>query len=211
MSHPEPGAPVCVEPARPGRKRDASRDPEILNATLDVLAEYGYEGTTIDLVAARVKAGKATVYRRWASKEQLVVDAVACMKNAAFTPLPDTGSLRGDLVALIGPHSIEDGKRKLRIMAGLFSMVQTNRELAEAVRVAIVEPRTAATRALLQRAVDRGEIAPVADLDMVSAISTSMASYRMLVLGLQVNREFLISIIDGVILPAVGATTSAPA
>ena len=65
-----------------GRKRDLSRDPEILEATLEVLAETGYDGMTIDMVAARAKAGKATVYRRWASKGELVIDAVACMKSA---------------------------------------------------------------------------------------------------------------------------------
>src|ERR1700710_1308083 len=83
-----------------GRKRDHSRDPEILQAALDVLAENGYDGMTIDMVAARAKAGKATLYRRWPSKGHLVVDAIACMKrsDAALAALPDTGTLRGDLV-----------------------------------------------------------------------------------------------------------------
>ena len=98
-------APAPVPPPRLGRRRDLSRDPEILEATLDVLAETGYDGMTIDMVAARAKAGKATVYRRWASKSELVFDAVACMKNADidFDNLPDTGSLRGDLIAIHAP------------------------------------------------------------------------------------------------------------
>ena len=62
---------------RLGRKRDHTRDAEILDATIEVLAETGSDGMTIDMVAARAKAGKATVYRRWASKPDLVLDAVA--------------------------------------------------------------------------------------------------------------------------------------
>ena len=113
--------------AKLGRKRDLTRDPEILDATLEVLAETGYDGMTIDMVAARAKAGKATVYRRWASKSELVIDAVACMKSADidFDALPDTGTLRGDLIAMIKPHSIEDGAKKLQVMAGLVSMLST--------------------------------------------------------------------------------------
>ena len=88
-----------------GRKRDHTRDPEILDAALDVLAETGYDGMTIDMVAARAKAGKATLYRRWPSKAELVIDAVACMKagDLDLDDLPDTGTLRGDLVAMIRP------------------------------------------------------------------------------------------------------------
>ena len=66
-----------------GRRRDHSRDPEILDAAIDVLAETGFDGMTIDMVAARAKAGKATIYRRWPSKADLVLDAVACMKAGA--------------------------------------------------------------------------------------------------------------------------------
>src|ERR1700712_1282335 len=91
------------EPSKLGRKRDHSRDAEILQAALDVLAETGYDGMTIDMVAARAQAGKATLYRRWPSKAELVLDAVACMKQSDLHPdeLPDTGTLRGDLLSMI--------------------------------------------------------------------------------------------------------------
>jgi len=122
-------------PSRPGRKRDHSRDPEILRCTIDVLAETGFEGMTIEMVAARAKAGKATLYRRWASKGELVVDAVACLKQGALDldDLPDTGTLRGDLVAMIKPHSIDEAEKKMRVMAGVVTMLSTTPELAEAV------------------------------------------------------------------------------
>ncbi len=196
---------------RLGRKRDHSRDPEILDAALDVLAETGYDGMTVDMVAARAKAGKATLYRRWPSKSELVLDAVACMKKSDLDParLPDTGTLRGDLVALIRTPSIQDGDKKLRIMTGLVSMLSKNPELADAARAAIVEPRAAVTRALLLRAIERGEIPADCDVETLSLVSASMAMYRTMILQRPVTREFLISVLDGVILPAVGLTRQA--
>lgn len=194
------------QPAKLGRKRDHTRDPEILDAALEVLSEIGYDGMTIDMVAARAKAGKATVYRRWASKAELVIDAVACMKKVDLdqSHLPDTGTLRGDLVAMIKPHSIEDGEKKLRIMGGLMSMLSRAPELAEAANAAIVEPRAAINRVFMQRAIERGEIAADCDIDALSLISPSMAAYRVLILRKPVDREFLVSLIDGVVLPAAG-------
>ncbi|MCU1414891.1 MAG: TetR family transcriptional regulator [Microbacteriaceae bacterium] len=188
-----------------GRKRDHTRDAEILDAALDVLAESGYDGMTIDMVAARAKAGKATLYRRWPSKAELVIDAVACMKAPQnVDDLPNTGTLRGDLVGMFKPHTIEDAERKLKVMTGLLSMLSRSPELADAAYQAITDPRARATRLFLQRAIDRGEIPADIDIQTLSIVSASMASYRTLFLRKPVDREFLISVIDGVILPAVG-------
>jgi AcrR family transcriptional regulator len=191
---------------RPGRRRDHTRDSEILDAAIEVLAETGYDGMTIDMVAARAKAGKATLYRRWSSKAELVIDAVACMKKNDIDPalMPDTGTLRGDLLALIKPHTIADNERKLRVMAGLMSMLSRDPDLAEAVNQAIVEPRVAVTRVLMRRAADRGEISPGCDIETLSLIVPSMVIFRVLVLKRPVDRAFLVSLIDGVLLPAVG-------
>jgi AcrR family transcriptional regulator len=206
MTHLDLEDDTAAQPPKLGRKRDHTRDPEILDAALEVLAETGYDGMTIDMVAARAKAGKATLYRRWSSKGELVIDAVACMKQADLDPshLPDTGTLRGDLIAMIKPHSIEEGAKKLQIMAGLMLMLSRAPELAEAANAAIIEPRAAVNRILLRRAIARGEIPADCDVDMLSLISPSMAAYRVLVLGKPVDREFLVSLIDGVVMPAVG-------
>ncbi len=187
-----------------GRKRDHSRDAEILQAALDVLAETGYDGMTIDMVATRAKAGKATLYRRWPSKGHLVVDAVAGMKraDAQASALPDTGTLRGDLLAMIKPHSVEQGERKLRIMAGLSSMMSREPELAGLAKRQILEPQMALTRSLLERAKARGEISADIDIEQISCISPAMAAHRALVLGKPVTPEFVSSLIDNVILPA---------
>src|SRR4051794_12684747 len=160
-------------PARLGRKRDHTRDADILAAAVDVLAETGYDGMTIDMVAARAKAGKATLYRRWASKSDLVIDAVGCMKKGVYDldNLPDTGSLRGDLLALIKPHSIEDAAKKMRVMAGVVSMLSRAPELADAINTAIMEPRATVNRILLTRAVERGEISADCDIETIASLS----------------------------------------
>ena len=200
------------QPARLGRKRDHTRDPEILDAALEVLAEVGYDGMTMDMVAARAKAGKATLYRRWPSKAELVLDAVAHMKRGQvdLDRLPDTGTLRGDLVAMIKPQSIEEAERKLKVMAGLASMLSHDRGLAEAVNAAIVEPWADAHRMFMNRAVDRGEIPAAADVETLSHVVPSMAAYRTLIQRKPVDRDFLVSLIDGLLLPALrGASVEA--
>jgi AcrR family transcriptional regulator len=191
---------------RLGRKRDHTRDPEILDAALDVLSETGYDGMTIDMVAARAKAGKETLYRRWPSKAELVLDAVVCMKSRDIdlAALPDTGTLRGDLVAMIRPPSIRDSERKLKVMAGIASMIARSPELAAAAQEALVEPRASANRIFFRRAIERGEIPADADIERLCMIGPAMVAYSVLMLGKPVDREFLISTIDGVILPAAG-------
>ncbi|MEA5362791.1 TetR/AcrR family transcriptional regulator [Amycolatopsis sp., V23-08] len=190
---------------RPGRKPDASRDPEILDAALQVLAEVGYAGMTMAAVAARAKAGKGTFYRRWPSKAKLVLDAVGHMKRSqvGLDRLPDTGSLRGDILALFKPASVEEGEHQLAIMAGLASMLSQDRGLAEAANDAIVEPWAAANRVLLSRAMSRGEIDATADVETLAQIIPSIAAYRALIQRKPFDRDFLVSIIDGVLLPAV--------
>jgi len=199
---------IAVPAAKPGRKRDHSRDPEILDATLDVLAETGYDGMTIDQVAARAKAGKATLYRRWPSKGELVIDAIGCMKKEDLASLPDTGTLRGDLVAMIKTPAVQDAQRKLKIMSGVVSMLDKHPELSDAIRAVMIEPRAAANRILLRRAIDRGEIRPDCNVEFLALLAPSMAFYRTLMLRQPVDRDFLVSIIDEILLPAVRRTDS---
>jgi AcrR family transcriptional regulator len=198
---------------RLGRKRDHTRDPEILDAALDVLAETGYDGMTIDMVAARAKAGKATLYRRWASKSELVLDAVACMKSTDvdLASPPDTGTLRGDLVALVKTPTIRESERKLKVMAGIVSMIARDPDLAAAAQEALVEPRAAANRIIFQRAIDRGEIPADVDIEKLCLIGPAMVAYRTLMMRKPVDREFMIGNIDRIILPAAGVRSSAVA
>ncbi len=191
---------------RLGRKRDPSRDADILDAALEVLAEEGYAGMTMDMVAERARAGKATVYRRWPSKPALVLDAVARLKKSAvdLEHLPDTGTLRGDLLALFKPQPLEEGQRTLAVMAGLASMVSSDASFAEAVTDTMVTPWAEAHLALMKRAVKRKEVPAAADLHTLSRVTASMAGFRTLIERKPFTREFLVSMVDTVVLPALG-------
>ena len=199
--HPE----TPVEPTTRGRKRDNTRDADILDAALDVLAELGASGLTMDLVAERAGAGKATIYRRWTSKAELVIDAVAHMKRKQvdIEHLPDTGTLRGDLLGLFKPAAMEVSTRKRKIMTGLASLLAADQALAEAVSTAVVQPWAEAHFALMQRAQKRREISALADIGTLSQIIPSMAAYRTLVQRKPINLAFLVAMADGVIMPAL--------
>src|SRR5579863_5183615 len=86
---------------RGGRPRDDAREQAILDAAIDLLAEVGYEAMSIEAVAVRAKSSKATIYRRWPGKAELVADAIRRRTEPTLADLPDTGSLRGDLLALV--------------------------------------------------------------------------------------------------------------
>ncbi|PPU06357.1 TetR/AcrR family transcriptional regulator [Xanthomonas arboricola] len=203
MSDTELQAPAPA-PVR-GRRRDPARDAVILEAAIEVLAERGYEGMTMDLVAQRAKAGKATVYRRWKSKADLVVDAVAHAKRGQVDPdaLPDTGTLRGDLLAMFKPRSTTEAQRTLQLMAGLAAVLAQHPELADAGNTAIVEPWVVANRVLMQRARARGELSAHADIECAAQVVPSMAAYRALIQRKPFDLAFLVRMIDGVLLPAL--------
>lgn len=201
-----------AEAPRPGRKRDHTRDPEILEAAIAILAEEGYDGMTIDMVAARAKAGKATLYRRWPSKAELVLNAIGCLKSAELSTdrLPDTGTLRGDLIGMIPTRTAADGDRKLRVMAGVAALLTREPELTDAARAVLMAPRIAAYRTLLERAAARGEVRAGADLSTLAELLPAMAAFRGLVERKPIDRAYQISLIDGVLLPAAGIAPTAP-
>ncbi len=196
---------VSLEPTPLGRKRDHSRDAKILEATLEVLAEVGAAGLTMDLVAARAGAGKATIYRRWTSKTEMFIDAITHLKHIQvdLEALPDTGTLRGDLLGLFKPQSVAETEHRLKIMAGLASLLSQDQALVEAANAAVVHPWAEAHFALMRRAVERGEIAADADIATLSQVLPSMAAYRTLVQRKPFDQDFLVSMLDGVILPAL--------
>jgi AcrR family transcriptional regulator len=186
-----------------GRRRDASRDPEILRAALNVLTETGYERMTMDAVAAKAKTGKATIYRRWASKGHLVVDAIASAGQAGTTTanLPDTGSLRGDMRALAATGFRKGNRKKLQLMAGLISALPHDADLAAIVRDQLVAPRIAQMRDLLERALARGEIARGRNLDTLALVVPAMTVYRLMIVNKPLDRAFYAALVDEILLP----------
>lgn len=188
--------------ARP--RVEGDREQEILQATLDVLAEVGYDRLTMDAVAAAAKASKATLYRRWSSKPALVIDAVLAQKGP--TSVPDTGSLREDLLQMhCGAGGVTD-ERAMSVLASVITAVNIDPEFAAAFRRDFVGPKVAAGRAVFERARDRGEIAPGVDLDLIAPALAGMVLHRTHLLGEPPSKAVIAALIDQVVLPACHAT-----
>lgn len=187
---------VTERQTRPGRRRDPSRDDAILHATLEVLAETDYERMTTEMVAARAGVSKATMYRRWPSKAGLVVEAVESLRDDPA--VPDKGSLRADLAALIQPSKNSAMAQKYQIMTGLLALMPHDPDLARVVQTRIVQPRHDEIREVLERAQKRGEIAPQRDLDTLAFVVPAMIAYRLIVIGQPIDRAFVASIINEV-------------
>ncbi|ROS75291.1 TetR family transcriptional regulator [Cellulomonas sp. PhB143] len=189
------GPAVC----RRGRPRDAALDATILDAARALVTERGFDGTTMDAVAARAGTGKATLYRRWGSKTDLVVDAVACAKpTLGVEDVPDTGSLRGDLDAArrLMHHDTDDA-----LVSALLSEVRREPLLAQSVHERAVASKVRLMRGLLERAERRGEVPPGRDLDLLAAVVPAMVSYHRVIAGLPADREFLDRVLGEVLVP----------
>ncbi|MFC4506888.1 MULTISPECIES: TetR/AcrR family transcriptional regulator [Streptomyces] len=158
-----PNAPMPDVPERRrGRPRDVGRDRALLEATLAVLAESGYGGLTTGAVAARAGVSTATLYRRWSSKEELVI-AAAATRAEELVQQPDTGSLEGDLRTLLRDKAASLTGESGRLMRALVGEAAHNDALAEALGSTFLAPVHRRVEEAVARAVARGEIPPVDD------------------------------------------------
>jgi AcrR family transcriptional regulator len=180
-----------------------SRNAPILQATLEILAEIGYERMTTDMVATRARASKATLYRRWPSKAELVTEAVGLLGYEIDAIPTDTGSLIGDLAEIRRINGGPPPTGDLRIMAGVLSMLPGDSELAAVVRRRVVLPRTENLNIVLRRAQARGEIAADRDVDMLATVVLAMMTYRLVVTGEPIDQTFISSVLNEILLPAI--------
>lgn len=180
------------------------REEEILEATLALLLEVGYDRLTLDAVAREARASKATLYRRWQGKPALVVDAMVRAKAAPHVEPHDTGSLRGDLMTTFcGSHGLSQSD-STSMLAAVVTALQSDPEFAEEFRKAFIEPKVAVTREIYARAVERGEISSDHDLEIIAPALAGILMHRAFVLGAVPDDATVERVIDHVILPAVG-------
>ena len=152
---------------RPGRPRSERADQAIIDAALSLFAESGPEGLCIERVAARAGVGKATIYRRWPGKEDLLLDAISALK--APLPEPAGRSVREDLVTLLGVLCQESADpRRAREFALLLGEGSKYPRLMERYVETVLEPRREVVRAVLRRGMAAGELRP--DLDVEAAL-----------------------------------------
>ncbi|MET7704280.1 TetR/AcrR family transcriptional regulator [Streptomyces sp. NPDC005485] len=182
------------------------REAELYEAVLDLLREVGYDALTMDAVAARTKSSKATLYRQWGGKAELVAKAVRHDKpgGVGLSEI-DTGSLKGDLHALTMRSDDCKMEQNSALMRGLAMAMHGNPDLLRAFREYLIDPEMATFREVVQRAVDRGEVRPDNPaVDFMMHMMMGGFAARTLIDEKPPTQAFLLSYIDAVVLPALG-------
>lgn len=176
------------------------RELEILDATLEILDEVGYDLMTMDAVATRAKASKATLYRRWNGKPELVVAAILSRKGESV--VPDTGTLRGDLLAAYcGSGGLNDPLAQ-SVLSAVVTAMGRDPEFAEVYRRDFIGPKVAASCAIYERARARGEVHPDTDVTLLAPALAGIVLHRVFLLGEQATPELVGRVLDEVVLPA---------
>jgi AcrR family transcriptional regulator len=190
---------------------DRSRDPAILNAALAALTENGYDATNMDDIAARAGVGKAAIYRRWSSKAALITDTLVYWRPDLLTnDAPDTGSLAGDLDAIVervGRNENDLITTDLVLRVALEAA--RDPELASALDDLVLFRGKRVTSTILAQAAARGELSADRDWSLVADVALAMALLQV-VRGQTVDTKFLRQVIDTLVLPAVHAPTTDP-
>ena len=182
-------------------KLDPEREQAILGATLDLLAETGYEALRLDAVASRAKASKATLYRHWPGKAELVVSAIRCYEQADLTDEVNTGSLRGDVLAsLTAMRDMLSGELG-QIVAGLVAALQKDPELARVVQTSMLEDKRQVTRRMLDRAIARGELPADTDPTVFPEVAPAIMFMRLFLNAEPIDDAFLIHLTDDILIP----------
>jgi len=193
----------------PGRPLSAELSEQLLAVAVDILAEDGWSRLNSDRVAARARAGKAGIYRRWSSMPVMVRDAISRFE---LVPLPqDTGSLRGDLVALLERWT-RPLDRQERATASIVGAARFDDDLRAGLDAAVGRPLTAAVTTLGQRALQRAEITDPARLLLLGSVLEAFWWQRFAAAGDgAIEFEQVERIVDDVLLPAAGLSVAAQA
>lgn len=185
-----------------GRPRDHGRDEAIHEAALSILSEVGYDRTTIEAIAQRAHVGKATIYRRFKNKEEILMSAISA-HTACALPRIDTGNLRDDLIALIHEHvkvlKGPDGELKMSLLAIAHRDPKLGKILGE--HNPIEAERQSAE--VFERAIARGEISKKADIAFLSEVVPSIITNRIFITHQPVNQKFIEQLVDQLLIPSL--------
>ena len=187
---------------RPGRPRSEQAEHAIIEATLDLFAEQGFEGVCVEAVAARAGVGKATIYRRWPNKEEMLLAAFGSLKSPF--PEPAGTSVRDDLLAMVEVMCADKADpRRARRYALLLGEGEKYPRLMARYKETVVEPRRDVMRAVIRRGIETGELRPDVDVEVALLALTGV------VLAKEksapgdpdaLNDEFAARVVDGVLL-----------
>lgn len=191
---------AATEPGRATRRRGDALLEAIYAAVMEELAEVGYPALSIERVAERARTGKASIYRRWPTRLELVLAAIDHVMPP-YDDIPDTGDVREDLLAVLRRIAAIMGSRAGA--AAKACVDGTDDELARAVRERLLPPRKAMMLSILQRAADRGQVRPDAVTQRIAETGPMLLHGELLQRGAPIPDEAVIAIVDEVLLPLV--------
>jgi len=188
-------------PGRPTGARADARRQAILDAALSLVMEVGYDRLSMDALAERAHAGKATIYRHWSGKAEVVVEAIRRRKCDDFRVPPDTGSLRGDLLASLNHGRESFTEDDSALIVGVVSAMHHDQELADLMRRQIIESKQALFDQIVARAVERGEPVSASASPVVNEVSSALFFNRVAMGSEPIDDAFVLHVVDDVILP----------
>jgi len=191
------------QPGRSPGRFDRSLDAAILDAALEELGEQGYDRMSMDDIASRARVGKAAIYRRWPSKAAVVAEAIAHWRRG-LGPVepPDTGSLRGDIDALIAavPDYDEAALSTIKVIVGVATAAMHHPVLAAALDDLVLSTPRRMIKVVLDHAVARGEIPAGRDLTLVPDALVGLNILRVMT-GRPIDRVFVRRVLEELVLP----------
>lgn len=177
----------------------------MLAVTLSLLQQNGYDRLTVEAVATMAQASKATMYRRWPSKAELVLAAFIEGVRQAAVP-PDTGTLRGDLLRL-GESILQHSRQHAGTLRAVLVEVSNNPALSEAMQLQFFAKRRQLIRYVLQQAVDRGEIEAAAINDELWDLLPGYLAFRSIIPNTPPTRDTVVALVDDVLIPSLTRST----
>jgi AcrR family transcriptional regulator len=183
-------------------KRGPQRREAICDAVFALLAEVGYDRMTMDLVADRAHASKATIYRTWSDKPQMVVEAIL-QRFDGVPEIPDTGSLRGDLMAILGLACDAVNSAEGDVISGLITAAGRNPQLATALHDSLVETKKCLHQAVIGKAAARGEIPADTDPALLHEVLHSLVLSRKTWQNEPLTAEWARHVADDILLPVL--------
>lgn len=178
-----------------GRPRDGRADRAIVIATLELMAQKGAHDLRMDDVARRAGVGKATIYRRYRSKDELIIAAVAQLVSEIA--VPDTGHTRADLQALMrGAVDVYRGSLEAAVMPSLVEAMSRDAELARLVREEFLARRRAALQEVLERGIERGDLRRDLDIDLALDVLGGPLFYRLLITGGPIDEQLAQGVVE---------------
>jgi AcrR family transcriptional regulator len=200
-----PADAAALEQAPPktaGRPRDPDTERSILSATQELLVESGYQRTTIAAVAARARCSKAAIYRRWATKVELVVAAVRAVQVPV--DVPDTGRLRDDLLAA-AMHFADDDTGSSKVLASLLGELGRDEELRDAAYRSIGGPPVATLTAVIEQWIERGVVPPDVPVGLIANLIPTAAFGSVTLRQRSLEPQTVANLVDFVLLPSLRA------